>query len=101
GRVVDDVEGFAIDTLNNLVFVSDEDNGRILIHNLDAKSGLTDPDTNFAFLSAFGRLGSQEGEFLSADGIAVMPETDRLAVADQGNYRIQVFKLSDIIATLP
>lgn len=101
GRVVDDVEGFAIDTTNDLVFVSDEDNGRILVHNLDAKSRLTDPDTNFGFLASFGRLGSEPGEFLSADGIAVMPEIDRLAVADQGNYRIQVFILSDIISTLP
>ncbi len=101
GRVVDDVEGFAVDLVNSLLFISDEDNGRVLVHNLDSRSGLTDPETNFAFLGSFGQLGSGAGEFLSADGIAVMPEQDRLAIADQGNFRIQVFKLSDIMAALP
>lgn len=99
GRYVDDVEGLAVDPLNHWLLSSDEDNGRILISDLSSVD-LFDQGKDFAFLGAFGRLGHLPGEFKSADGITVNPDLGLVAVADQGNYRIQVFRIADIKAEL-
>lgn len=93
GRFRDDVEGIIIG--NEWLLMSDEDNGRILIHALGS-AGLFDENEDFAFISAFGQIGGRPGEFLSADGIAISTEFGLVAVADQDNHRIQVFKISDI-----
>ncbi len=93
GRFRDDVEGIIIG--NDWLLMSDEDNGRIVIHALDSID-LFNAKKDFAFLSAFGKIGNCPGEFLSADGITISTEFGLVAVADQNNYRIQVFKISDI-----
>jgi len=99
GRFNDDVEGIAADPVNNWLVMSDEDNGRFLIHELGS-SDLFDGDEDYAYMAAFGKVGSEPGEFLSADGVVVAPDLGLVAVADQGNYRIQVFRISDIKETL-
>ncbi|RMD57337.1 MAG: hypothetical protein D6828_03875, partial [Nitrospirae bacterium] len=102
GRFADDVEGIETDTENNWLIMSDEDNGRFMIHDLSSPD-LFDGDEDYAFISAFGRTGSAPGEFLSADGVTVYHFGDGdglIAVADQGNYRIQVFRISDIKSAL-
>lgn len=99
GRVADVVEGIIYDRVNDRLYVSDEQNQRILVFD-GASSELFDEDSDFGFLGSFGAGGDAPGEFLSADGIAVDPALDRLAVADQGNQRVQVFRLSDIEAAL-
>ncbi len=99
GRFIDDVEGVAIDTQRDWLLLSDEDNGRFMIHDLSHK-GLFNEAQNFGFLGAFGQTGSQPGEFVSADGVTVDSKRGLVAIADQGNYRIQVFKIEDIKKSL-
>ena len=99
GRVFDEVEGVAIDEDRGWLLAVDEHNGRILVHDLTS-SGLTDPQADFAFLGAFGEYGSGPGELNGTDGIAIDPSGTYLAVADQENDRVQVFRLSDIAAQL-
>jgi hypothetical protein len=99
GRFADDVEGIAADLTNEWLLMSDEDNGRFVISDLSS-AGLFDDDENYAFLGAFGVIGNAPGEFLSADGVAVSESQGLVAIADQGNYRIQVFQVADIRAAL-
>ncbi len=55
---------------------------------------------NHTALYAFGgeTPGSIEGNFFSPDGIAYDSVNNRLFVADQGNYRVQVFDITTILA---
>ncbi len=96
GRFGDDIEGIALDPVSRLLFASDEENGRVLVYDLDAGNDLFDPASDFAFLGSFGEAGSGEGQLVSADGIAVSAERGLVAVADQGNFRVQVFAVDDI-----
>lgn len=100
GRFLGAVEGIAVDPGRGLLFMSDEDNGRILIHALDDVDALYDPQSNFAFLGAFGRVGAGPGELSSVDGLAVDAARGRLAVADEGNQRVQVFDIDAILLAL-
>lgn len=99
GRFADDVEGVAAASGSGWLIMSDEDNGRFMIHDLNSND-LFDDGADFAFLAAFGKTGNAPGEFLSADGVAVSESQGLVAIADQGNYRIQVFRISDLIAGL-
>ena len=96
GRFADDIEGLDTDTVNDLLFMSDEANGRFIVHDLGSPD-LFDNDEDYAFLGAFGRVGAAPGQFLSADGVAVSPSQNLVVIADQGNYRIQAFLISDIM----
>jgi DNA-binding beta-propeller fold protein YncE len=99
GRFADDVEGVATELVEDWLLLSDEDNGRFMIQDLGS-GDLFDGDENYAFLGAFGKVGNAPGEFLSADGVAVSENLGLVAVADQGNYRIQVFRIADIQTVL-
>ncbi len=99
GRFADDVEGVATDLGDDWLLMSDEDNGRFMIHDLGS-GDLFDGDADYAFLGAFGRIGNASGEFLSADGVTVSESLGLVAIADQGNYRIQAFRIEDIMAVL-
>jgi DNA-binding beta-propeller fold protein YncE len=99
GRFIDDVEGIASDTNNGWLVMSDEDNGRLMIHDLNSEN-LFDSDADYAYLASFGQLGSAPGKFLSADGVAFSNTTGLLGIADQGNYRIQVFSISKLKSKL-
>ncbi len=81
-------EGLALDPTHNIIAVDEgPDEGtsklsRIIIFDKD----------DFSPIAAFGGPpGSGEGQFLSPDGVAYDQLTDRVVVADQGNYRIQLF----------
>ncbi|MEZ4265873.1 MAG: lamin tail domain-containing protein [Myxococcota bacterium] len=100
GRFLGAVEGIAVDRTRGLLFMSDEDNGRILVHALDDVDALYDPAANFAFLGTFGRLGAAPGEMASVDGLAVDEVGGRLGVADEGNNRVQVFDIDAILTAL-
>lgn len=100
GRVADVVEGIIIDPIHEWLFLQDEQNQRVMVHDLAAGDALYDPTRDYAFLGSFGEGGSGPGQFSSADGVAVDATQDLLGIADQGNNRIQVFRLSDIEAAL-
>ena len=95
GRILDTMEGIIVDPDRRILWICDEEAGRFMAHDID-DDGLTDPARDFAFLGAFGAPGSGPGEFLSPDGIAVSKDGARIAIADQGNDRIQVFATSDV-----
>ncbi|MEN8130235.1 MAG: hypothetical protein ABFS45_08575 [Pseudomonadota bacterium] len=99
GRFIDDVEGLDSDATNGWLIMSDEDNGRFMIHDLNSED-LFDSGADYAYLASFGQLGSAPGEFLSADGVAFSNVTGLVGIADQGNYRIQVFRISDLKSKL-
>ncbi len=48
----------------------------------------------------FGKKGLAPGRFLSADGVAVSSDGKYIAVADQGNFRVQVFLLQEILEAI-
>ena len=96
GRFGDDVEGIAVHQGGQLLFTSDEENGRIMVH--DLRGGYTRAGSGFGFVGAFGTVGDAAGQLRSADGIAVDEESGWVAVADQGNDRVQVFLVEEISA---
>lgn len=100
GRVADVVEGIIVDAVNEWLFLQDEQNQRVNVHDIGAGEALYDPALDYAFLGSFGVGGDAPGQFNSADGVGVDANQDLLGIADQGNSRIQVFRLSDIIKAL-
>jgi sugar lactone lactonase YvrE len=90
GRYRDDIEGIAVDINSRWLYTSDEDNGRVMVHDLDNVDALFAPGENFGFTTDFGTRGDLPGQLRSADGIAVAAD-GRIAIADQGNHRLQVF----------
>lgn len=90
GRYADDIEGIAIDPHSGLLYTSDEENGRVMVHDLEDLGTLFSPEQDFGFLTAFGTRGALPGQLKSADGITVARD-GRIAIADQGNHRLQVF----------
>jgi M6 family metalloprotease-like protein len=71
------------------LFVLDTGNNRIQIWNR-----LTSQ-----YIGAYGAQGSANGFFNRPVGLALDPLTNRFAVADQGNYRIQVFEFDPVVPT--
>ena len=88
-------EGLAIDPLGHIIAVSEGPNSatssieaRIIIFN----------SSSLEAMFAWGSSGhTAEGEFLSPDGIAYDFTYNRVLIADQGNYRIQVFDYINIL----
>jgi len=74
-----DLEGLAFDD-RGLLYVLDEDDGRILVFQAEVLIGV---------------LSSTE-PILSGDGMAFDPELNHLYVVDQGNTRVQVFDVESI-----
>jgi 6-phosphogluconolactonase (cycloisomerase 2 family) len=79
-----DVEGLAVH--GDYLFAVDVQKSRIAVFDLKSES----PVFLFAFV----------GEFESADGIAIDPKGRFVAVADQGNLRIVLYSLPEILETL-
>lgn len=77
-----EVGAIAID-LSGLLYIADNANGRI--YQIDWQSG--------QMLSSFGSKGEQRGQFKKVTALAVLPG-DRLAVADSGNKKIDIYHLS-------
>lgn len=72
----------ALNTTNNKVYVSDEDNHRIQVLNSD-----------LTFFNTFGKPGCGKGEFSCPRGIAC-DSTGKVYVADSFNHRIQLKGIS-------
>ena len=73
----------------NYMFVLDTGNNRIQIWNRLTRQ----------YMGAYGAQGSGNGFFKRPVGLALDPSTNRFAVADQGNYRIQVFSFDPLVPT--
>jgi len=99
GRITDTIEGIIADPSRGLLFICDEEPGRFMIHDLDS-SRLYSAAGDYGFLGSFGSNGDDEGEFDSPDGVALSLSRDLLAIADQGNDRIQVFSYSALLESL-
>jgi len=96
GRITVSIEGIGTDQQNGLLFIADEEAGRIMIHDINAGPALFDPAEDYAFRGAF----SSSSHFAGVDGVYIDPVRDRVAIADQINSRVQVFLLSEIYEAL-
>ena len=85
-----DVEGLAI--YQNFLFAINEEVGQVMVFDLTKEPP--------RLIGYFGKKGLAPGRFLSADGVAVSQDGHYLAIADQGNYRIQVFLLQEILRAI-
>ena len=81
-----DVEGLGIES--NYLYAVDETAGEIHIFDLS--------NDQPRLAGTFGTKGKTPGKFLSADGLAISHDGKYLAIADQLNYRIQVFLIDNI-----
>lgn len=90
-------QGLALDQYRHL-FVADSANNQITIlrpKGLDGQSGL------YSLVTSFGGPGSASSQFNNPRGMAIVPNRivdgeELLAVADSGNKRVQVFRISII-----
>jgi DNA-binding beta-propeller fold protein YncE len=88
-------QGLALDQYRHL-FIADTGNNRIVICEpdwLDAGSG------RYIWVRDFGSSGTVAGQFAQPRGLAVVPQRvvdgeELLAVADTGNQRVQVFRIT-------
>ncbi len=92
-------EGLALDHMGNIIAVdegpdtkSSSKYSRIIIFN----------GTTYEPIAAFGSTaGTKKGQFISPDGVAFDYTNKRVVVADQGNYRIQVFDYNSPVKINP
>jgi len=56
--------------------------------------------SNLTYFQSFGASGSASGYFNSPDGLAFDHSNQRLVVADQGNYRVQIFNWTEVMEVL-
>ena len=83
--------GMALDTSTNLLYISDTDNDRIQIIDVDGNcSGSDELANDVCFVDEFGGSGNGEGEFNSPSGLVLDTTTNYLYIADTGNNRIQI-----------
>lgn len=85
-----DVEGLA--KFENYLFAVNEEFSGIAIFDL-SKNGVP-------LIAQFGEKGLTPGRFLSPDGLAISKDGKYLVIADQGNFRLQVFLLEPILDSL-
>ncbi|TFH01553.1 MAG: hypothetical protein E4G77_03350, partial [Nitrosopumilus sp.] len=88
-----------IDNSNQILYVSDSGNDRIIIFELvtgtTCPSGTNEVVDGVCFVKEFGSAGSGDGKFDDPTGLAYDSVKDFLYVADSDNDRIQVFKIVD------
>lgn len=68
-----------------------------LIVNDEGRNSVAIFHSNRTILGYLGSKGSELGQFDSQDGICFDHNRQRLIVADQGNYRIQVFNYTEVL----
>ncbi len=81
GMWEEDIEGLAVGPWG-LLFAMDEAGGNIKVFQGDG-----------TFVTQWGKAGLYEGELASSESIAYDPKNRRIVVADEKNYRVQVFSL--------
>ncbi len=88
-----------IDNSNQILYVSDSGNDRIVIFELvtgsTCPSGTDEVIDGVCFVEEFGTAGTGDGEFDDPKGLAYDSVKDLLYVADSDNDRIQVFEIVD------
>jgi DNA-binding beta-propeller fold protein YncE len=86
-----------IDNSNQILYVSDSGNDRIIIFELvtgtTCPSGTNEVIDGVCFVKEFGSAGSGDGKFDDPTGLAYDLVKDFLYVADSDNDRIQVFEI--------
>lgn len=80
----EDIEGLAVGPWG-LLFAADEAGGNIKVFQADG-----------SFVTQWGKAGLYEGEMASTESIAYDPMNRRIVVADEKNYRVQVFTLDSL-----
>lgn len=95
---VDGNSGIAIDSINHRLFVSDTNNNRVLIFNLDASDGLTDFEADYVigqqtFSLNYANEGGEVGASTLNAPTAVLYDStyQRLYISDTGNNRVLIF----------
>ena len=89
-------EGLAIDPFGNILAVDEgPDSGR-----QDSRIIIYDNINYSAIYSWGGQLGDDDGRFISPDGLAYDYVNNRVLIADQGNFRIQIFDYVSIVENL-
>ncbi len=81
GMWEEDIEGLAVGPWN-ILFAMDEAGGNIKAFQGDG-----------TFITQWGKAGLYEGELASSESIAYDAANRRIVVADEKNYRVQVFSL--------
>jgi len=95
---VDSDSGVAIDSINHRLFVSDTNNNRILIFDLDANDELTDYEADYVIgqqtfsLNSVNEGGDVGASTLNAPTAILYDSTyQRLYISDTGNNRVLIF----------
>jgi len=80
--------GLGFDYHRGLLLVADTNNNRVQVFSCD------DDDDGW-FVSKFGKLGRQPGQFYFPTGIAIDHDHDRILILDCNNDRVQSWSLSE------
>lgn len=107
GNVTPNTKGFdntydtALDPVNHLLFVSEYNNNRILVHQLDTDNTIIDQDADYVIgQDSFSVNSCNKGGTASAStlcnpvGLEIDTTNHLLFVADQGNKRVLVYNLN-------
>ena len=81
--------GLVFDHHRGLLLAVDCWNHRVQVFSCD------DDDGGGSFVSKFGKNGSQPGQLMNPDGIAIDRDHDRILIVDRGNHRVQSWSLSE------
>ncbi len=86
-----------LDTVNHRLFVSDDQNHRVLVHTLDSNNDLIDYEADYVLGQSNFNTKTQattQSGMSAPQGLAYDYENDYLFVTDGGNNRVLVFDLS-------
>ena len=96
-----DIAGVAVDTLRHRLFVSDTENDRVLVYNLEVDNSFSDyrADNVFgqaAFSTHSDSSGTSSSSLSKPSGVAYDSVNDRLFVSDTGKNRVLIFDTASI-----
>jgi len=99
-RGLDDPRAMALDTVNHRFFLADENNGRVLIYNLNNDNTFPDrlPDFVLGKQNFTSRVASSPSATILSFpyGLAFDSANNRLFVADRGHHRVLVYDTATI-----
>jgi len=96
GRFASRLSDVGVDAAAGILFLNDEKNDRVMLHDLKQPGALVSADSDFAFLAAFGRGAGSCATLDSPRGVAVSRDGAWVAVADEGNERVLVFATGEV-----